>query len=185
MPDSSKQSSTVIAAAIGAFHSQKRLADGAINQTSDENLRRPLDPNTNSIAIIMKHLGGNMVSRWTDFLTTDGNKPSRDRDNEFIDDFPNRAAILDHWERGWSCLFDALGKLTDADLFKTITIRTEPHNVIDAINRSLSHTGYHVGQIVQAARVLAGDNWTVLTVPRGGTKEHDEQIRQRFGHPRR
>ena len=184
MAQSDKQSSSVIAAAVTAFRAQKKLADGAIRQTSDENLRKPLDTNTNSIAVIMKHLGGNMVSRWTDFLTTDGNKPGRDRDNEFVDDLPDRAAILAHWERGWSCMFDALAKLTDADLFKTITIRSEPHHVIDAIHRAISHNGYHVGQIVQAARHFAGDQWNVLTVPRGGTKAHDEQLRQKFANPK-
>jgi hypothetical protein len=179
MPGASKQSTSVIAAAITSFRSQKQLADGAIRQISDEKLRRPLDADTNSIAVIMKHLGGNLLSRWKDFLTTDGDKPTRDRDNEFIEDFPDRATILAHWERGWACLFDSLSTLTDGDLFKTITIRTEPHNVIDALLRSLSHTSYHVGQIVQTARHYAGDNWTTLTVPRGGTKAHDEALKRR------
>jgi hypothetical protein len=179
MPSSSKQSPTVVAAAIASFQSQKRLADGAIAQTSDDNLHEALDPNTNSIAVIMKHVAGNLLSRWTDFLTTDGDKPTRDRDSEFNDDFANRAAILEQWKRGWACLFASLGSLSDADLFKTITIRTEPHNVIDAILRSLSHTSYHVGQIVQTARHFAGDNWTTLTIPRGGTKQHDEAVRRR------
>src|SRR5688572_28176746 len=101
----SKQSPTVIAAITAAFQSQKRLADGAIAQTSDQNLRRALDANTNSIAVIMKHVGGNLLSRWTDFLTTDGEKPNRDRDSEFVDDFSNRAAILEAWEAGWRRLF--------------------------------------------------------------------------------
>ena len=175
----SKQSPTVIAAITAAFQSQKRLADGAIAQTSDQNLRRALDANTNSIAVIMKHVGGNLLSRWTDFLTTDGEKPNRDRDNEFVDDFSNRAAILEAWEAGWRRLFDTLAQLSDADLFKTITIRGEPNHVIDALERSLAHISYHIGQIVQEARVLAGEKWTVLTIPRGGSNQFNRQMTER------
>jgi|SRR5450432_724349 len=172
----SKESASVIIATIEIFRSQRKLADGAIEQTSDENLRKSLDENTNSIAVIMKHLAGNLLSRWTDFLTTDGEKPNRDRDNEFVDDFPDRAAAIAFWDRGWAKVFEELGKLSDADLFKTITIRGEPHHVIDAIMRQVAHVGYHVGQIVQIARILAGDEWTVLTVPRGGSKQFNEKM---------
>lgn len=167
----SRKSPTIIAATIAALQSQKDLADRAIAQVSDADLRRPLDANTNSIAVIMKHLAGNMLSRWTDFLTTDGEKPDRHRDGEFIDDFADRAQIIAFWERGWKCLFDAMSALSDADLFKTITIRTEPHHVIDAIQRQVSHGGYHVGQIVQIARHFAGDQWDVLTIARGKSAE--------------
>jgi hypothetical protein len=170
------QSSSVIAATIEVLESQKSLAEGAIRQTSEANLRRPLDANTNSIAVIMKHMAGNMLSRWTDFLISDGEKPDRNRDGEFIDEFADRAAIMRYWERGWACVFETMGSLTDADLFKTITIRGEPHHVIDAIQRQVSHYGYHVGQIVQVARVFAGDNWTVLTIPRGGSKQFNAQM---------
>jgi hypothetical protein len=170
----SKQSASVIIAAIEIFRSQRKLADGAIQQTSDENLRKPLDENTNSIAVIMKHLAGNMLSRWQDFLTTDGEKPNRDRDNEFVDDFADREAAIAFWDRGWAKLFEELGKLSDADLFKTITIRGEPHHVIDAIMRQVGHASYHIGQIVQIARILAGDEWNVLTIPRGQSKKFNE-----------
>jgi hypothetical protein len=174
---STKQSPSVIASAIETFRSQKKLAEGAIVQTSDENLRRALDANTNSIAVIMKHMAGNMLSRWTDFLTTDGEKLDRDRDGEFVDQFADRAAILAFWARGWNCLFGTVNGLTDADLFKTVTIRGEPHHVIDAIQRQISHYGYHVGQIVQIARILAGDGkWNVLTIPRGGSKQFNQQM---------
>jgi hypothetical protein len=176
MPNSTRQSPTVIAASIAAFQSQKKLADGAIRQTSDENLRKAIDPNTNSIAVIMKHVAGNLISRWTEVLTTDGDKPNRNRDGEFIDDFPNRAAIEQFWERGWTTVIDSLSKLSDADLFKTITIRGEPHHVIDAIQRSLAHTGYHTGQIVQLARHFAGDNWNVLTIPRGASNDFNKKM---------
>jgi uncharacterized damage-inducible protein DinB len=169
----------VVAASTREFQAMKRLADGAIAQVSDENLRRPLDANTNSIAVIMKHMAGNMLSRWTDFLTTDGEKSSRNRDGEFIDDFPDRAAVLELWERGWQRVFDTLASLSDADLFKTITIRREPHHVIDAIQRQVSHYGYHVGQIVLIARVLAADGpWKVLTIPRapGASQRFNAQM---------
>jgi uncharacterized damage-inducible protein DinB len=159
------------------FRSQKRLADKAIPQLSDDQLRRPLDENTNSVAIIMKHVGGNLRSRFTDFLTSDGEKPDRDRDGEFVDDFASRDAILQHWEHGWQVLFDALASLTPQDLAKTITIRGEPHTVIDALHRSLAHAGYHVGQIVQLARYLAKDHWETITIPRGGSRQFNQQMR--------
>jgi hypothetical protein len=125
----------------------------------------------------MKHTAGNMLSRWTDFLTSDGEKPNRNRDGEFIDDFADRSAILAFWERGWAVVFDTMSKLEDEDLFKTITIRGEPHHVIDAIQRQVSHYGYHVGQIVFLARHLKGDGeWEVLTIPRGGSKAFDRKL---------
>jgi uncharacterized damage-inducible protein DinB len=172
-----KQSSSVIAATVAAFQSQKWMADRAIAQTSDDDLRRPLDPQTNSIAVIMKHLAGNMISRWTDFLTSDGEKPDRNRDGEFIDDFADRAAILAYWERGWAVVFDTMDTLRDEDLFKTITIRGERHHVTDALQRQISHYGYHVGQIVLIARHLKGDQpWVVLTIPRGGSKQFNQTL---------
>jgi hypothetical protein len=176
----SKESPSVIAATVATFHSQKQLAEGAIRQTSDANLRRPLNPDTNSIAVIMKHMAGNMLSRWTNFLTSDGEKPDRNRDGEFIDDFADRAAIMAYWEKGWACLLETMNSLRDEDLFKTITIRAEPHHVIDAIQRQISHYGYHVGQVVQVARVFAADNWTVLTIPRapGASRQFNQQMQR-------
>ena len=173
-PDSVE--STVLSATIAVFRYNKELADGAVVQLGDEPLHQPLDPNTNSIAVIMKHVAGNLLSRWTDFLTTDGEKPWRDRDQEFVDTFTSRKEVLEYWERGWSCLFQTLDGLSPDDLTKTITIRGEPHTVPLAISRSLSHTGYHVGQIVVIARILAKDNWQTLTIPRGDSASYNQRM---------
>src|SRR4051794_31916746 len=126
-------------AVIDAFKANKRLADRAIEQLPDEKLHVALDVNTNSIAVIMKHVAGNLLSRWTDFLTSDGEKPGRDRDNEFVDTFGSRAELIEHWERGWACLLETLKALTADDLEKTVTIRGEPHSVPLAMARSLGH----------------------------------------------
>ncbi len=163
----------VVEEAIAVFRSQKDTAERAIAQIGDASVHESLHPETNSIAVIMKHMAGNMVSRWTDFLTSDGEKPDRHRDEEFIDREESRAQMMARWERGWGVLFDTLGTLTDADLDRTVTIRGEPHTVLRAIDRQLSHYGYHVGQIVMIARIHAGDRWTTLTVPRGGSVEHN------------
>jgi hypothetical protein len=163
----------VIDAFIRTFRAQKHLADAAIGQLSDEQLRRPLDENTNSVCVIMKHVGGNLRSRFSDFLMTDGEKPWRDRDDEFVDNFAARQEMLDAWELGWNTLFDAITPLEADELLGTVMIRGEPHSVPLALTRSLGHVSYHVGQIVQTARVLAKENWTVLTVPRGGSRAHN------------
>src|SRR5688500_3670030 len=133
------------------FASLKRSAEKAIMQLSDEQLRVPLDENTNSVVVIMKHMAGNLRSRFTDFLSSDGEKPDRDRDGEFVDDFASREAIVQHWERGWNVLFEALDALRPEDLTRTVTIRGKPHTVVDALHRALAHQGYHVGQITGAA----------------------------------
>lgn len=163
-----------LAAIINAFEANKRLADRAIEQLSDEKLRLALDANTNSIAVLMKHVAGNLRSRWTDFLTTDGEKPDRDRDGEFVDSFQSRVEILKDWDRGWTCLLQTLSNLTPADLEKTVTIRGEPHTVPLALSRSLGHTCYHIGQIVQLARHHAGDTWNTLTIPKGGSQQFNQ-----------
>jgi hypothetical protein len=163
-----------IAATIDAFEANKKLADRAIAQLSDEQLRTPLDPNTNSIAVIMKHVAGNLVSRWTDFLTTDGEKPNRNRDDEFVDTFATRQDILDHWEHGFACLLQTIRGLSPEDLQKSVTIRGVPHSVPLALQRSLGHTCYHLGQIVQVARVLAGEKWSTLTIPRGQSQQFNQ-----------
>ncbi len=164
-----------ISAAANAFESNKRLAERAVEQVPDDKLHAVLDPNTNSIAVIMKHVAGNLASRWTDFLTTDGEKPSRNRDDEFIDSFASRAEILAAWERGWACLFSTLNRLTPTDLEQAVLIRGEPHSVPLALQRSLGHTCYHIGQIVQLARVYAGQNWNTLTIPRGGSQQYNQE----------
>ena len=163
-----------LSALINAFEANKRLADRAVEQVPDEKLHVALSSDTNSIAVIMKHVAGNLLSRWTDFLTTDGEKPRRDRDSEFIDSFKSRAEVLELWERGWACLMTTLKNLKPDDLGKTVTIRGEPHSVPLAMERSLGHTCYHIGQIVQLARIHAGDNWKTLTIPRGQSETYNQ-----------
>jgi hypothetical protein len=124
----------------------------------------------------MKHVAGNLRSRWTEFLTTDGEKPWRNRDDEFVDTFTSRADVLAHWESGWQCLLDTLASLRPDDLAKTVKIRGEPHTVPLAIQRSLAHTAYHVGQIILVARVLAGENWTTITIPRGASASFNQRV---------
>jgi hypothetical protein len=163
-----------MAAIINAFEANKRLADRAVEQVPDDKVHVALDPNTNSIAVIMKHVAGNLTSRWTDFLTTDGEKPWRNRDDEFVDNFGSRAELLDVWEGGWACLLSTLKSLTPKDLERTVTIRGEPHSVPLALERSLGHTCFHVGQIVQVARIQKGEKWNTLTVPRGGSEQFNK-----------
>jgi Protein of unknown function (DUF1572) len=159
-----------------AFKSNKGWADKAIAQLPDDKLHIALDPNTNSIAVIMKHVAGNLLSRWTDFLTADGEKPSRNRDSEFVDTFTSRDELVAYWESGWQRLFETLEALSVDDLKKTVTIRGEPHSVPLAIQRSLAHCCYHVGQIVLIARVLAGDQWKTITIPRGASATFNQQV---------
>ena len=154
----------------------KGLADRAIAQVSDESLFTSLDGEANSIAVTMKHIVGNMRSRWTDFLTTDGEKPDRNRDSEFVDPPATRAALLEAWEDAWRLLFATLAPLSEADLARTVTIRFEPHSVMQAINRQLAHYAYHVGQIVLLAKHFAGDDWQSLTVPRNQSEAFNQQV---------
>jgi Protein of unknown function (DUF1572) len=163
-----------MSAIINAFESNKRLADRAVEQVPDAKLHIALDANTNSIAVMMKHVAGNLISRWTDFLTTDGEKPWRNRDEEFVDPFSSREEVLELWERGWACLLETLKRLKPEDLEKTVLIRGEPHSVTLALERSLGHTCYHIGQIVQVARIHAGEQWTTLTIPRGGSEQFNK-----------
>ena len=170
-----------LAAVINTFEANKRLADRAVEQVPDDKLSVALDENVNSIAVIMKHVTGNLLSRWTDFLTTDGEKPWRNRDDEFVDSFSNRDELLEYWERGWDCLLGTLKNLTAESLGKTISIRGEPHSVPLAMARSLGHTCYHIGQIVQVARIHAGTNWTTLTIPRGESERFNKENWGRSG----
>lgn len=162
--------------AISCFRANKGWADKAIAQVPDDRLRVALDPNTNSIAVIMKHVAGNLLSRWTEFLTTDGEKPWRNRDDEFVDTFANRGELLACWESGWQRLFETLESLTADDLGRSVTIRGEALSVPLAIQRSLAHCGYHVGQIILIARVLAGEQWTTITIPRGGSSGFNQAV---------
>lgn len=154
------------------FCKHRAYAEDAAGQLPWELLRVPLDPETNSIAVIMKHLGGNLQSRWTEPLTSDGEKPWRNRDTEFVDDFADRGAMEAVWRAGWAMLEQSLASFTDADLGKTLRIRGEAHTLALALTRSLAHAAYHTGQIVMLARALAskhGLEWKVLTIPRRGS----------------
>jgi hypothetical protein len=167
---------TSIESALTVFRSHKSWGDKAVAQLSDEKLHIAIDANTNNIAVIMKHVAGNLLSRWTDFLTSDGEKPWRNRDDEFVDTFTSRGELMDYWEQGWQRLFDSLSTLAPDDLLKTIAIRGEPHSVPLAIHRSLAHCGYHVGQIMLIARILAGDNWQTITIPRGASATFNQAV---------
>jgi hypothetical protein len=154
----------------------KKLAERAMEQATDEQLFASLDEESNSIGIVVKHMAGNMRSRWTDFLTTDGEKPNRDRDGEFAEPPATREALLQVWEDGWTLLFRALEPLSDKDLGRTVTIRGEAHSVMQAINRQVAHYANHVGQIVMLAKHFAHDGWQSLTVPRNRSKEFDRRV---------
>lgn len=174
-PDGKGLGKALLDGALASFRANKGYADKAVEQLPDDRLHVALDANTNCIAVIMKHVAGNLLSRWTDFLTTDGEKPWRNRDDEFVDTLAARDDLLAYWESGWQRLFDSLAGLTADDLGKTVTIRGEPHSVPLAIERSLAHCGYHVGQIVLIARILAGDQWATITIPRGASATFNQR----------
>jgi uncharacterized damage-inducible protein DinB len=158
--------------ATSTFETYKSLADRALAQISDEQFFAALDEESNSIAVIVKHVAGNMKSRWTNFLTSDGEKPDRDRDAEFeMSPSATREALMTEWEYGWDCAFRELKALSASDLMKTIYIRGEPHSVMKAIGRQLTHGAYHVGQIVFLAKHFADGSWKSLTIPRGRSKD--------------
>jgi Protein of unknown function (DUF1572) len=161
---------------LSLFRYYKKLTERALEQVTDEQIFAVLDGEMNSIAIIVKHLVGNMRSRWIDFLTADGEKPDRNRDTEFEDPPATRAALLALWEEGWNYVFTALGPLLDADVERTVTIRGEPHSVMQAINRQIAHYSYHCGQIVFLAKHLQGTQWKALTVPRGRSEEFNRRV---------
>jgi hypothetical protein len=154
----------------------KRLAESAIEQAPDEMLTAAPDGESNSIATIVKHLSGNMRSRWKDFLTTDGEKPGRNRDSEFDQPYQTRSELMAAWEAGWAEFFDALASLSDADLGRKVAIRGEAHSVMQAINRGITHVSYHVGQIVYLAKHFAGGEWKSLTIPRGQSADFNAAI---------
>ena len=154
----------------------KKLAESAMQQVSDEHLFATLDVESNSIAIIVKHMTGNMRSRWTDFLTTDGEKPTRNRDSEFVDPLPTRAALMADWDDGWSRVFGTLESLAEADLTRTVTIRGEAHSVMQAINRQVAHYPHHAGQIVLLAKHFACEHWQSISVPRNKSAEFNRKV---------
>jgi len=165
-----------LADSLALFRQYKRLAEGGIAQVTDEQLTATLDPEMNSIAQIVKHMAGNMRSRWTDFLTSDGEKPDRNRDSEFEDPPATREALLALWEDGWQHLFRALEPLSDDDLGRTVRIRSEAHSVMQAINRQVAHYSMHCGQIILLAKHLSGENWKTLSVPRHRSGEFNRAV---------
>lgn len=163
------------------FEYYKMLGDKTFEQLSDEQLFWQYNEESNSIATIVKHLWGNMLSRWTDFLTTDGEKDWRNRDAEFENDRVSKQDLLDKWTEGWACLFDALNSLTNNDLDKVIYIRNQGHTVMEAINRQLAHYPYHIGQIVFLGKMMCNDTWTSLSVPKGKSTEFNAE---KFSKPK-
>ena len=171
-----KFSTSYIEDSVSLFRYYKKLGEGAMEQLADEQLFAALDSEMNSVAIIVKHIAGNMRSRWTNFLTSDGEKPNRNRDQEFEQPPMTRGELLQMWNDGWRIVFEALEPLSDADLAKTVTIRGEQHSVMQAINRQLAHYSYHVGQIVFLAKHLNATGWKSLSVPRNRSAEFNRMV---------
>lgn len=153
----------------------KMLGDKTFEQLSGEQLHWQPAGEPNSIYLVVKHIHGNMLSRWTDFLTTDGEKPGRDRDAEFMDTPATKEEILAMWMAGWDCMMQAISSLTATDLEKTVYIRKEPHSVLDAINRQVSHIPYHVGQIVYIGKMIRGNDWESLSIPKGQSQQYNQE----------
>jgi hypothetical protein len=166
---------TYIEETIQSFRGLKSNVEKALEQLSDAELHWSMNEESNSIAIIMKHIAGNMISRWTDFLTTDGEKKSRNRDSEFIDHFKSRDELFDYWNKGWKVCLDTLSSLSENDLEKTIYIRGESHSVIRAMQRGLSHIAYHCGQIVYIAKQIKGKDFHTLSIARGESGKYVHQ----------
>lgn len=165
--------------ALQSFRNAKHLAERAVAQLSDEEFFRQIDAESNSIAIIVKHIAGNAYSRWRDFLTSDGEKADRQRDTEFELKDDTRDSLMHFWERGWQMLFDNVEPLNEDDFSKSVTIRGEPHTVVEAMNRQLTHYAYHVGQIVMLAKHFKGTDWTTLSVPRNRSAEFNQFLSDR------
>ena len=162
--------------AFSSFRNAKKLAERAIEQMSDEEFFATIDEEANSIALIVKHIAGNLRSRWTDFLSTDGEKPDRNRDTEFEVIEDTRESLMQFWEDGWKILFDSIDPLTEEDFSKTVTIRGEPHSIVEAINRQLTHYSYHVGQIVLLAKHFRSNEWKTLSVPKNRSAEFNQFV---------
>jgi hypothetical protein len=169
---------TYLQSVIKRMQTYKELGDKAFAQLEEKDFHFSPNEQSNSIAIIIQHLSGNMLSRWTNFLTEDGEKTWRERDREFNDDprFLTREPLLGYWERGWACLFDSLQLLKEEDLLKTVTIRGEPLIVIDAINRQLAHYPHHVGQILYVGKIIKGNSWKSLSIPKGQSEQFTQSI---------
>ncbi|NWN97293.1 MAG: DUF1572 family protein [Bacillus sp. (in: Bacteria)] len=161
---------------IERFKSVKTLGDKTIEQLSEKDIHWTYNQESNSIAVIVKHLSGNMISRWTDFLTSDGEKENRNRDEEFIDDVSSKSELISVWEKGWDVLIDTLTGLNEDDLLETIKIRGEKHLVLEAIERQIAHYAYHVGQIVYIGKQLKDSEWKTLSIPRGKSEDYRKEM---------
>jgi hypothetical protein len=166
------------------LHKIKKLADKSIAQLDDDQLWVALDPEANSVAVLMRHMAGNMRSRWTDFRTSDGEKPDRQRDQEFSSERRDRAALIDEWEDGWRRVFAAIDPLTDADLQDIVSIRQEPHSIYKAISRQVAHYAGHAYQILFIAKHLKGADWKTLSIPRGQSEEFNRRMLALARQPR-
>ena len=165
--------------AVRSFRNYKKIAERSIEQVSDEEFFAQIDEESNSIAVIVKHIAGNLHSRWRDFLTSDGEKPDRDRDAEFEMIGDTRESLLEFWESGWQTLFENVEPLTEGNFSRTVAIRGEPHTVVEAINRQLTHYSYHVGQIVFLGKHLRSSDWKTLSVPRNRSAEFNRHLTER------
>ncbi len=169
-----------LADALKVFRSQKRLGERAMEQLADDDVFRVIDAEANSVAVIVRHMAGNMRSRWTDFLTTDGEKPDRARDSEFIlDASVTRADVMRWWDDGWRLVFDAIEPLQPDDLMRTVSIRGEPHTVLEAVNRQIAHYAQHVGQIIFLAKHLRSSEWQTLSIARAKSDAFNESMPRR------
>lgn len=170
-----------LADVVSRFHAYKQLAEGAFAQISDQEFFAALDEEGNSIAVLVKHISGNSMSRWSDFLTSDGEKPDRNRDREFeIDKGATREELMLFWERGWQTLFDALEPLTSSDFDRKVLIRGEEHSIFQAINRQMMHYAYHIGQIVFLAKHYRSSEWQSLSVPRNKSAEFNRYLESKL-----
>ncbi|MCB0399450.1 MAG: DUF1572 domain-containing protein [Winogradskyella sp.] len=160
---------------IKQFEYYKSLGDKTFDQLTFDELKNEFEEDSNSISIIVKHLVGNMLSRWTNFLTEDGEKEWRQRDEEFIDSFQSKEELLNAWNKGWDCLFSAIKPLNTEDLERVIYIRNQGHTVVEAINRQMMHYAYHVGQIVFLGKLAKGENWQSLSIPKGKSKDYNQE----------
>jgi hypothetical protein len=161
--------------AIKQFEYYKLLGEKTFDQLNDVQFFIQINEESNSVATIVKHLWGNMLSRWTDFLTTDGEKEWRQRDAEFENDITTRRELIEKWNEGWNCLFQALNNLTESDFSKEIFIRNQGHTVTEAINRQLAHYPYHIGQIVFLGKIFCNENWTSLSIPKGNSSNYNAE----------
>ncbi|MDH6252630.1 hypothetical protein M2347_002357 [Chryseobacterium sp. H1D6B] len=165
---------------IKRFEYYKLLGDKAFGQLSEEQLFWQYNEESNSIAVIVKHVAGNMLSRWTNFLTEDGEKSWRNRDEEFVNTFKSRQEVVDFWEQGWKCLFDALAQINDENIYSVIYIRGEGHSVLDAVLRQLAHYPYHIGQMVYIAKMAKNEDWETLSIARNKSQEFNSEMKNKF-----